>query len=598
MPTVKKNITKKEIIKKNTKNTLELSFDILDIPISENKVGNIVNEPEAIYIKHKEKKSTEKKIQIKKTETQFSINKPIFLQIHVANIYNIFGSGIIRSGIKPFTDVQSLVKNGFALSNGYFDILDESSLLLELTLSKIELSNIDILNDIGFYFIPLPISRIKRIYSLNARVKNEIVTSALSNDGGIIPERLIVPNFPSDLNKSEFKLHPSHNSINNKDFSYQLNQFDKILGCFAYLKNYGYLLANKTNSITTLPDHYFYAAQALNSVYDLQFIRQEKTNSFYQQLFKIKDVIESPLLKWLIERINKKESFTDDDSKEFGNLIIANSKNIEFVSASKEILDSLSKSLNRKNALNEIHLINDLDKFYLYLFALLRSYGNLNSENKTIARADLQDSVFINYGEFAFSILGYFFGYKTLRNFDDKILIKDSILSQFGKVPKRIPIKFELNNLFDYVIIESIYQKVFNSIDTLVDTSFISSDSIIKELTENNLPVPSNYEASTREIFGKQIISIKKKLVDDDFTVISKLLPNEIPVISEVGTFCFRNCIFKQSSKLGELISDPKRLPYVIYFNKEDILDAIKKNKIDSKELLQRIELSRKLKDF
>ena len=81
------------------------------------------------------------------------------------------------------------------------------------------------------------------------------------------------------MNKSEFKLLPSNN--NGKDFSYQLNQFDKILGCFAYLKNYGYLLANKTNSITTLPDHYFYAAQALNSVYDLQFIRQDKTNSFY-----------------------------------------------------------------------------------------------------------------------------------------------------------------------------------------------------------------------------------------------------------------------------------------------------------------------------
>lgn len=596
MPTVKKNLSKKEILKKNTKNTLELSFDTLNIPLSENKVSNILNEPEAIYIELKEKKKTEKKIQIKKIETQFSIDLPIFLQIHVANIYNIFGSGIIRSGMNPFNDVQSSVKNGFVLSNGYFDRLDESSLLVELRFSKIELTNIDILNDIGFYLSPLPISRIKRIYSLNAKVKNEIVTSALSNDGGIIPEKLIVPNFPSDLNKSEFKLLPSNN--NGKDFSYQLNQFDKILGCFAYLKNYGYLLANKTNSITTLPDHYFYAAQALNSVYDLQFIRQDKTNSFYQQLFKIKDVIESPLLKWLIERINKKESFTDDDSKEFGNLIIANSKNIEFVSDSKEILESLSKSLNRKNALNEIHFINDLDKFYLYLFALLRSYGNLNSENKTIARADLQDSVFINYGEFAFSILGYFFGYKTLRNFDDKILIKDSILSQFGKVPKRIPIKFELNNLFDYVIIESIYQKVFNSSDTLVDTSFISSDSIIKELTENNLQVPSNYEASTREIFGKQIISIKKKLVDNDFTIISKLLPNEIPVISEVGTFCFRNYIFQQSSKLGELIFDPKRLPYFIYFNKEDILNAIKKNKIDSKELLQKIELSRKLKEF
>ncbi len=529
----------------------------------------------------------------------FSKEKPIFLQIHTGNVYTIFGSGIISPANyvtnRAFTDFQTIIAQGFILSNGIISSGEEPFLLIELNFTNEELNHVAINECYGFYFKPIPISRIIRIYSGTDKSKNEIVSTAISNDGGIIPKRLVKGYYPKGLAKENFKKYDGIG--NNQDFSDKLIQYDKILGTFAYIKNFSILTANRTNALASLPDHYFYAIQALNNNGLLGHLKNERAVAFYRQLFQPKDGIESPLLKWLFNRINTQHNFTDEDIQQFGVLLFSEAKSKEFAQQSKVILESLSKSIERKKAIAQILLLNDADKFYLYLFAFLRLYGNVNNESKSISRIDIPE-LSTSYSEYVFSVLGYFYGYKSLRNFDDRLNLKDKVFSEYVGPSNRFPIKFELDTEFDYITIESVYSNVFNSGSTQIHTSFIKADSLERQLVIKPRDMPTDYTFSFNLVCGKFYYLFKRKVVVDELTPKLNSLPSQVPVISEVGILCYRSKIPFSYISFGELLKNPTRISYFIHFNKEDIIAAVKSNKINGPELLQRMELSNLHKEF
>ena len=236
----------------------------------------------------------------------FSVEKPLYLQIHIGNIYTIFGSGIITPSAylpnRPFIDIQTHLEEGIILSNGAVNQLDDTQLLLEVSLSKNELQEIAVHDQLGFFCKPLPISRIKKIYVSSEAIKTDIVNTALSNDGGIIPKKLIFAHFPASLPLTT--LHTPSPHLIYSDHSERLRLFDKFMGAIAYIKNYSLLIANKTSLLSPMPKHYFYALQALNNSPELQLVKDERAFSFYQQLFNYKEV-ENPLMRWLLERIKQ-----------------------------------------------------------------------------------------------------------------------------------------------------------------------------------------------------------------------------------------------------------------------------------------------------
>jgi len=527
-------------------------------------------------------------------KTIFSKDRAIFLQIHVGNIYSIFGAGIITAANyvsnRAFSDFQTIISNGLAISNGIITSDNiETIALLELNFTHNELDEMNVQEAIAFYSSPIPVSRIKRIFVATENIKNEIITTALSNDGGIIPKNLVKSNFPKNLLFLEFK--KPHFELKQTDYTAQLQHYDKVMGTFAFLKNYSFLTANSTNQIAPLPEHYFYIAQAVNKSENFQIMKNDRAVSFYTQLFRLKNGIENPLMKWLFDRVNMERNFTDEDVQEFGFLLFSTSKSQDFIDASKDILLMLTRSLDRKRALTKITTLQDAEKFYLYLFAYLRTYGNLSSESKSISRADVTEFGSQPYGEYVFSLLGYFFGYKTLRNFDDVITINDRTLSSYANEKNRLPIKFSLDTLFEYVLIESIFCNVFKP-NSSIDTSFLESDSIKKELVTRPKATLANYEFSFNVVHGKFIYQYKKKSVLDELIEKLSQLPKEIPVISEIGVYCFRNGINRHYPNLGDMFSQQAKIEYVIYFKKEEILAAVKSNRINANELIQRISIS------
>jgi hypothetical protein len=521
----------------------------------------------------------------------------VFIQsvlLHAGNIYQVFSAAILSLNPGAFNDVQRQSGAGLVLSNGYFEKLDDTTILLEMKLSKDEMASLLISGSNAFYPRPIPVTRIQKILVNNDRVKKDIITNALSGDGGIIPDQLISSAFPSGLNK--FTLNTDQVYLS--EFNEQLYRFDKILGTFSFLRNYAILLSNRTQSIETFPDHFFAALQAINQNPILSS-KHEKQTQFYRQLFNVSKSIEHPLMAWLITRVDNGRNFTDEDTKIFGTLLFSNSNNMKFNEESRGILELLAKNIDRRNILIDIAQMNEPDRFYLYLFAALRLYGNVNTESRSISRIDLKEIVSPSYGGFVFALLGYFFGYEKIRNFEERVNIKDEILLKVMHAPRRWAMKFELNTLLDYVIIDSVYELVFHNnknyaeIGDSLFPNFLSPESII------NLEKIMGYEINQTVLLGKRIVSAKQKLPNrtDVFLEMLANVPNNISAFTTLGNYCVRKGLnghlsSKQTSHLAPSFA------FDIYLKKEEIILFFKDRKEEHAELIERVNISLKLNDF
>lgn len=524
---------------------------------------------------------------------QFNVDEPVYLQIHVGNIYSIFGNALILPSKyvknRAFHDPQTLEEDYLLLTNSFISAEDENTALLELNLLNDESKELIISDGVAFMEKPISISRIKRIHVKSEKVKKEVISTALVNDGGIIPEALIVAHFP--INNVRVLLGKPERSKELVDYSDKIARYNRILGALTYLRNYSLLVSEKAGIASTLPEHFFFALQSLNAAHPLQLVRSEKTVIFYSQLFGLQAGIENMPIKWLFDRVNINKNFNDEDIKDFGSVFLNSMSSKESFNSAKEILNSLRLSLERKRVLKDILQLPGTDKFALYLFAFLRIYGNASTEEKSIARLDIPDYVSLMYGEFVFGILGYFYGYATLRNFDEKLNIRDSVFQEILTTTKRLAIKFELTTMLDYIVLESVYSNVFIKPSPYIKSDFLESDSIKQEWVKRQAKLPGNYDYKVDDIFGKQVYRISRKPVLNELDVLLDKLPLEIPVISDLGVFCFFNKLPYHFINLGDLFRE-NRLRYFMYFKKEDIKEAAIKRKLSVVELQNRIEAS------
>ena len=531
----------------------------------------------------------------------FDFRKNIYLQLHKGNIYTIFSSAIIipAKHIKnrAFADSQSLDGNYLIFANSNIAEMDESQVLLEINFKTSEENILKAVNAVAFTQSPIPISRIKKIYTSNEAIKKEILQTALTADGGIIPEQLIQSSFPKQLKQVNFT-RAIEGSI--KDYSSDLQKFDKILGAFAYLKNFSWLLANKSDQLNVIPLHFFYMANAVTVNSDFQKQKNDRATLFYRQLFGIQNDIEKPFLKWIFTRLNTEKNFTDSDTKEFGSAFLATIQNKDFQTAAKKLLTDLTDSIKRKKAIQEIWQQQDPDKSFLYLFSFLRNYGNTSTEDKSTSRKDIPEIItndpFI--GEYVFACLGYFYGYKLLRNFEEKINLNDKYFAAVAELSRPLPLKFELTTLFDYVIIESVYQLVFNNNPNTDDFQFIESPSIKKELVRRASNLTAEYTFTYEEVLGKFNFMIKRKSAIDDAIEQLSRVAEVVPVVSELGVYLLRCGVNKTAINVIDFVSHPDKWKFFVSFKREHIIEAMRAGKLNPKELIQRIDISKQSKEF
>lgn len=549
-------------------------------------------------------KEREKEIASKESREKsksFDFRKAIYLQLHKGNIYTIFSSAIIAPAKhiknRAFADSQSLNENFLIFANHNISDLDDTQVLLEINFKASEENILNTVNAVAFSQQPLPISRIKKIYTASDSVKKDIVQTALTADGGIIPEQLVQASFPKELAQVEF-INATTDTA--KDYSSDLQRFDKILGAFSYLKNFSWLFVNKSDKLNVVPQHFFYMANAVSDFSDFKKQNNDRATLFYRQLFGIQNEIEKPFLKWIFTRLNSDRNFTDSDTKDFGSAFLATIQNKDFQSTAKRLLNDLTDSLKRKKAIQEIWQQQESDKSFLYLFSFLRNYGNASTEDKSTSRKDILEIITTDpfIGEYVFACLGYFYGYKLLRNFEEKININDKYISDFVELSRPLPLKFDLTTLFDYAIIESVYQLVFNGNPNTDNFQFIESSSIKRELIRRANNLPSEYTFTYEEILGKFNFMLKRKSAIDDAIEQLNKVAEFIPVVSELGVYLLRNGVSKSSISVFDLVSHPEKWKFFVSFKREHIIEAMRGGKINPKELVQRIDISRQSKEF
>ncbi len=535
------------------------------------------------------------------TSPKLSFDKPIYLQVNRQNLFLYFITGLISptryEKNRPQPDIQSTFKDSLQLSNGLLDELKNNDALVELSISQVERNELIIISSIALLSKPIPVSRIKKIYVKSEKDKEDVLATAKTSDAGVIPDSLIEGSFPNavELIVQDEQL-KSENTLT--DFTQKVNQFDRVLGAYAFVKNLSLLFTNKSNTYSNFPDHYLGFVKLLFCDQSILADTNDKQFNFYKQLLGIKIQEENSVLKWLFERANDETNFTTCDIKEFGIVLLKNHPNAYFRDEGKDALNLLNDGIKRKTAPKFIMEIKHNDKIYLYIFSFLYLYGNKTAEDRTNSRIGLPNEAVTNYAEFIFALLGYFYGYSLLRNRDEKQNYSDNFIDKFAKNFDRPIIKFELTTLFDFYLIESVYQFVFNGRKSTQKFDYIKPE-LIKEKSLSPSTIPKEYEFSNFELFDKQFYKLKKKSPLEE--LIKKLisLPEAIPVVSEVGLYCLRNGIdFKWNlNVLVSMFADIEKIRGIATVNKADIVDHIQLGKGNIEELSLLIDTTTKFKE-
>lgn len=571
-----RNTQKKSASPKKKENAKEPKDSVkqLDLNIAiENKDVNETN--------HKEKETTTAVANIRES---FNPEFRIYYQIRIENIYSLFSAGIIKprryESSDSHPDIQSINPSVLLFSNGALDY-GERNIYLEVLLNKEEKANLKIIGNIAIFNSPLPISRIRDILVADNNLKKEIISTSILGNGGIIPEKIFTV---GQLSTVYEKL--TIYSIPYKDQKFNLNHYDRILGTFAFLSNYGILLSNRTGIFRTIPPHFLIAFSVVNENFHFNHNPNEKVEIFYKKLFGIIDA-EQDSFKWLIFKMLEGSNFIDNDIISFTKVLRKNSDGKESMMRLISSLSSLSSSIGRKKIISEILNIDHQDKFYVYLFAMLRQYGNLSSESKSISRAELPSYISTGYGEYVFACLGFFYGYKSLRNYEDKIEVNDKVFSEILGSNKRLPLKFNLESQFDLTVIESVYQSVFNKnrkSAVVEDDDFKQSD----HQNIGNLGSLTNYNYTEEIVLDKQIFTIKKDRIAGK---IEELLSNYdmIPGLSKIGLLCNRNDIPYETLSYKQIITTKLKKEYLIYFKRNDLLTVLKEGRIKKEDVLDAI---------
>ncbi len=394
--------------------------------------------------------------------------------------------------------------------------------------------------------------------------------------------------FPSNLSKISY----DELSINPKPLESKLKHFDKILGLIAGVRNFNLLTYNQTGKYKSIADHSLFAVQAIDETFASEIVDSGSLSEYYKWLFTNSCPNDRPILNWLFNRVYDNANFTDVDTNEFESLC---NKTNSFPSEEKQVKNiflALRKSLERKKVMTDILALQSKNSLALYVFAYLRNFGT--SQNPELPRVELINSKVNKFSEYAFATLNFFFGYKQLRNLEDRLTISDDAIKKVIKIPIKPTIKFDLTTEFDYRIIDSVFNLVFG----IVNSNLGKYKNMMVEQGPTTIAI-DGYDCYSTVIFGKLYYRFIK--TNEEETIIEALskLPNEININSEFFGICYRaNLKLNSKFNIFEIISEPKRIANILYYYKSDLIDGVRQKKLDNSELIQRISFAQKHKEI
>lgn len=373
-------------------------------------------------------------------ENQQTTNKPekYLLQVNRIKLQDYVQCGLIVPDKylhdECEKDIQSKNSNVLIVSDGYISELKEEQILIELILTEDEKLKIIEIENICYFDFPLPITRIKKVYTQSKDISNWIIKNIKNSEKGFLPDRLF------DVYKTKSKIifpKIEYKNIeidkNQSDYSEQIRYFDKRMGMFSFVKNTNFYYADDNYYISNYSDNYFSMLSTLleKKIVDESFIGLDilKENPKYKEILYSENQIDKEFIQFTLEGI------VDLEIKEvFGQLLVPNS-------VRKTLVLLLEK------------------KLYLYYYIGLVYYFKQKSSNqKDNFKQDIKSLIPYALAEVSLSMLGIYLGYTNLRA-SEQIKIEDKILNKI--FANDFNIKFKLETKLDYITIETIYNHSF-----------------------------------------------------------------------------------------------------------------------------------------
>lgn len=366
---------------------------------------------------------------------------------------------------------------------------------LELALTDNEIESLIACNsDVDVFLCPyiLPISRVKKVYFKNDK-QLELTLSNINLSTAYIPSSLAEVSTFADI---EIDVATLANAQNTKDYSANIDIFNRILGALALMK--------------IAREHYMNYSE--NYASTLSFFNSKIKKDLERQGISIKDKFHG-----LFSRSSSFQKFLPYLEKKI----------------TKDDLNQIAFEDNQKieRSFSKVILLDKLNG-KTYAFAVLQSYG-VGGEAATQKIDKLISTNFAELKEGTAEGIALYYGYN--RGY--------SVFSNaYGtEETKKQSVKFLLNSQLDYYIIESVYQFAFNGVTTSDTFSYIDT------WCPKNRPIPRK---KTDYIILDTLFVGKKKV-----SVFSKEYLRSL--LDEIKSFdCFNNPLSSLIEKVREIVAN------------------------------------------
>ncbi len=485
--------------------------------------------------------------------------KKFYLQIPRTKLYDYAAQGLIVPDIyiigEAEDNVASSNKNYLIFSNGYMRDLDEEEILLEIALTDDEKQVIEgtKVGDVYFWAVPLPITRISQIYTLDEQIQDDVLRHSKTYESGAIPfDRFSV------FDKNKFTLYGySEFQKDNDDVSYssEVMKFDKIMGMFAFIKNTNLYYADKTGIFSNYSDHYFSLLGNFN-----KSIKTQESNFF--------------------KAISKDEIFFDfvNSDKSMNNAYIEDLiKNTDDKEIKNIFMDLLSNPNSKRKALKKLR---DKEGSYFYI-CLLYIHRHKEGNQKDNFKLNIVKDIPYEKAEYALALLGIYYGYSSLRA-SEVISIEDKYFDKL--MYSKTNMKFELDAKLDYIAIESIYNFAFYNKD-YKERNRDFFDYLITPKNVDSILLPKDKEFNAwydvnikKDCLGTEYIKITKKSLRD---ITGKNL-DEYPDEICFDEYYLTSFVAKHYRKI--LCDNTKSKNLELYVKKSDLLKSLSDERSTSQQ--------------
>lgn len=362
-------------------------------------------------------------------------------------------------------DIQSKLEYSVLLSKSKW--IKNSDCSIEVVLTEDELKEVKNISDnFSKLEIPLPISRIKKVFFLDNKQKETTVWN-INNGAAFIPEHLISIEKANVEFSEDIFLSKEVSNISTIEIESKINRFNTALGGFAFMKVGGKIWDNVSMEFS---ENYFITLSNFNKLIEEQTLKAEKEKGLY---------------------FNKKYIglFSTNDS-EWSKWQPYIYKNIALLNV-EEIAEKEGVKIEKKLGLINIDSIEKTT--HLYDIAILATYGE--SKNKSVD--DLVNSLHNGIipeskKEDIALLFGLNTGYSKFRN-------------KYKSNNREYTVKFQLDSKLDFYTIESIFQFAFYQNRKSYSFSFID------KMTFPQSSKKSFKGFETYNILDKIIIAKKKQ---------------------------------------------------------------------------------------